>query len=145
MPKKQYIKLSDVEIEELKELQRKGTSKIRTQKRITALFELNKGQTQTAVGQIVNQSTRSIGQLIERYKSQGLSCIYDKSRPGRPIKITSEQRDKITVLACEDSPEGHSQWSLRLLADRVVELGHCESISHTQVKKILSQKNSNHT
>ena len=145
MSKKQYIKLNDTEISKLKELQTKGTSGVRTQKRIIALLELNKGQTQTAVGQVINQSTRSIGQLISRYKSKGLSCIKDEPRPGRPMKISPEQRDKIAVLACEDSPEGYSQWSLRLLADHVVELGHCESISHTQIKKILSEKNLNHT
>jgi len=143
MSKKEYITLSDAQCEELKKLQSKGSPKVRTQKRIIALLELNKGQTQTAVAEIINQSVRSIGNLIERYKSKGLACLYDEQRPGRPIKITNEQRDKITVLACEEAPDGHSQWSLRLLADKVVELGYCDEISHTQVKKILSKKNSN--
>jgi len=142
MSRKPYIKLSGGQCEKLKKLQSKGTSKARTQKRIIALLELNKGQTQTAVAGIINQSVTSIGKLIRRFESRGLECLYDEKRPGRPIKITAEQRDKITLLACEGSPEGHSQWSLRLLADKVVELGHCDGISHTQVKKILSQKNS---
>ena len=138
--KKEYIKLREVQRKELKELQIKGTSKVRVQKRIIALLELDKGQTQTAVANIINQSTTSIGKLIKRFQSRGLKCIYDEQRPGRPIGITAEQRDQITVLACEDAPEGHSQWSLRLLADKAIELGYCEHISHTEVMRILSKK-----
>jgi len=142
---KEYIKLTDAQRKELKELQVRGTSKVRVQKRIIALLELDKGQTQTAVAGIINQSKTSIGKLIERFEARGLTCIYDAPRPGRPIEITAEQRDKVTVLACEDAPEGHSQWSLRLLADKVVELGYCEHISHTEVKNILDKKSSSLT
>jgi len=106
---------------------------------------LDKGKTQSAVAKLIHQSVTSIGNLIKRFEARGLNCIYDEQRPGRPIDITPEQRDKITVLACEDAPQGHSQWSLRLLADKAIELGYCEHISHTQVGNILSEKNSNHT
>jgi len=144
MSKKRYIELTDAQREALKELHRKGSLKSRTQKRIIALLELDKGQTQKAVASIINQSGTSISKLIKRFKIRGLECIHDEQRSGRPIKITADQRDKITLLVCEEAPEGYSQWSLRLLADKVVELGHCDSISHTQIKKILSKKNSNH-
>lgn len=143
--KKQYIKLTDAERKELKEIQNKGILRVRVQKRIIALLELDKGQTQAAVAAVINQSNTSVSQLIKRFKSRGLPCIYDEKRSGRPIDITTEQRDKITVLACEDAPEGHSQWSLRLLADKVVELGYCEHMSHTQVQNILKKKNLNRT
>lgn len=143
--KKEYIKLTDAQRKELKELQLRGTSKVRVQKRIIALLELDKGQTQTAIAGIINQSKTSICKLIERFEARGLNCIYDAPRPGRPIEITVEQRDKVTVLACEDAPEGHSQWSLRLLADKVVELGYCGHISHTEVKNILDKKSLNLT
>lgn len=138
--KKQYIKLTDVQRKTLKDQQIKGVSKVRVQKRIIALLELDKGQTQAAVASIINQSTTSISKLVKRFELRGLKCIYDEQRPGRPIAITAEQRDKITVLACEEAPEGHSQWSLRLLADKVVELGYCEEISHTKVWDILRKK-----
>jgi hypothetical protein len=69
--------------------------------------------------------------------------LYDDERSGRPIKIQAEQKDLITLLACEAPPEGHSQWSLRLLADKIIELGYCDSISHTQVDKILKKRKSN--
>ena len=90
--KKQYIKLTNSQRKELKELQIKGQSKVRVQKRIIALLELDKGQTQTAVAGIINQSNTSIRKLINRFEARGLDCIYDEQRPGRPIKITAEQK-----------------------------------------------------
>ena len=138
--KKTHVKLTDDHHEKLEKLLRKGTSLARTFKRATALLELNKGQTYVATAVISKLSNISLGKLSKRYALEGLACLYDKPRPGRPIKITEKQRDKITVLACESSPEGTSQWSLRLLADKVVELGYCDSISHSQVGKILKKR-----
>lgn len=69
----------------------------------------------------------------------GLQCLHDKARSGRPIVIDGKQRAKVTALACSAAPEGHARWGLRLLADKVVELGYCDSISHTQVGNILKK------
>ncbi|MGI8554986.1 MAG: helix-turn-helix domain-containing protein [Pyrinomonadaceae bacterium] len=49
----------------------------------------------------------------------------------------------MTALACSDTPAGRAKWSLRLLADKIIELEFCESISHAQVGKILKKTNSN--
>jgi len=139
--KKSHLNLTDDHRKELKNILSKGTSLARTFKRATALLELDKGQTYVAAAAISKLSNISLGKLSKRYSSEGLACLYDKPRPGRPIKITAEQRDQITVLACESSPEGTSQWSLRLLADKVIELGYCDSISHSQVGEILKKEN----
>jgi len=119
---------------------KKGSLKSRTYKRITALLELDKGQSYEAVRAIVQSTVTTLRKLSVRYKEEGLLCLYDHPRPGRPIEITEEQRDKITVLACDESPDGYSQWSLRLIADKVVELGYCDHISHTEVHNILKKK-----
>ena len=58
-----------------------------------------------------------------------------------PLSIDGEQRAKITALACSDTPEGRAKWSLRLLADKIVEPDFCDNISHTQVGKILKKTN----
>lgn len=139
--KKSHVKLTDAHRKELENLLSKGTSLARTFKRATALLELDKGQTYVATAKISKLSNISLSKLSKRYGSEGLTCLSDNPRPGRPIKITAEQRDKITVLACETSPEGSSQWSLRLLADKIIELGYCTSISHSQVGEILKKEN----
>lgn len=139
--KKIHVKLTDADRQTLEKILSKGTSKARTFKRATALLELDKGQSYVATAPLSHLSNISLGKLAKRYQEEGLGCLYDKPRSGRPIKITAEQRDQIAVLACEEAPDGHSQWSLRLLADKVVELGYCESISHSQVDKILKKEN----
>jgi len=75
------------------------------------------------------------------YRTQGLDCLCDAPRPGRPIEIDGNQRAYITALACSDAPEGHARWTLHLLAEKVVEAGICESLSHTMVGKILKKTN----
>lgn len=143
--KKSHVRLTDQDRQALQEMLGKGSLKSRTYKRITALLELDKGQTYNWVESHVQLSKVSLGKLAKKFKQEGLTCLYDGARPGRPIKIQAEQRDQITVLACEKPPKGHGQWSLRLLADKVVELGYCDSISHTQVNKILKKRKSNRT
>jgi hypothetical protein len=70
--------------------------------------------------------------------------LQDQPRSGRPIEIDGSQRAKITALACSDPPDGYAKWNLRLLADKVVELGYCDRISHTKVATILKKTNSSH-
>ena len=139
--KKRHVELTDDDRQELEKILSKGTLLARTFKRVTALLELDKSQSYVATASICKLSNVTLAKLSKRYALQGLACLYDKPRSGRPIKITAEQRDKITMLACEESPEGSSQWSLRLLANKVIELGYCDSISHSQVGKILKKEN----
>lgn len=143
--KKHHVQLTAEDREKLESMLSKGSLKARVYKRVQGLLELDSGKNYACVAPQVRLSRASLAKLSERYQLERLACLYDNPRSGRPIKITDEQRDKITILACEDAPKGHSQWSLRLLADKVVELGYCDSISHTQVDKILKKKKSNPT
>ena len=141
--RKQHVQLSEADREELESLVSKGKQSIRVYKRALGLLELDRGKTLGAVAETVGVTTTTISNWKDRYKAMGLRCLEDAPRTGRPIEITGEQRAKITALACSEAPEGHGQWDLRLLADQAVELGYCEHISHTQVRKILKKTNSN--
>ena len=77
--------------------------------------------------------------MITKYKSVGLDCLLDKKLPGRPSKIDGVQSAKITALACSKAPDGYAKWSLRLLAEKIVELNYSESISHEWTNKILKK------
>jgi putative transposase len=138
--RKYYVKLSDIEITTLETLLNKGALKSRITKRILGLLHLSEGKTYEVVSSICLLSKMSLHKLAHAYQDLGIDCIYDKPRSGRPIEISAEQADKVITLALETAPEGHSQWSLRLLADKVVELGHCEHISHTSVNKVLKKR-----
>ena len=139
--KKQHIKLSDADRQYLQSLIAKGKLPARKFKRATCLLELDRGKTYFAVAETLGISHVTASSLRKSYQKQGLKCLEDAPRSGRPIVIDGKQRAKLTALACSQAPEGHAQWTLRLLADKVVELGHCKKISHTQVGKILKKTN----
>ena len=139
--KKEHVKLSTQEEEQLKRMLSKGSLQVKTSKRILALLELNKGQTYKVVSSIVHLCEKTLSRLVKTYNNEGLNCLTDKTRPGRPIRINSKIEDYLTVLSCSEAPVGYAQWSLRLLADKMVELNYCTSISHTQVGNILKKEN----
>jgi transposase len=88
-------------------------------------------------------STQTIFNVKRRYLAGGLqAALFDQPRSGRPIEISGMQRDKVTALACSTPPEGGARWTLRLLADKAVELGHCQRLSHTAARHILKKTNS---
>jgi putative transposase len=78
----------------------------------------------------------------KKYKNAGLAFLIDNPKPGRPPLIDGLQRAKITALACSQPPEGYEKWSLRLLADKAVELELVPSISYGEVRLILKKTNS---
>lgn len=137
--KKKHVTLTDTDREALVVLLAKGSLKARVFKRATGLLELDRGKSLAAVAQTLSLNYNTIATLRDRYATDGLEALYDKPRSGRPIEIDGAQRAKITALACSEAPAGHACWGLRLLADKVVELGYCESISHTQVGNILKK------
>ena len=143
--KKQHIQLSPTDREYLEALMSKGELKAKTYRRALSLLELDRGQTYTAVSKTVKSTIATVSTLADQYRENGLQALYDRPRSGRPIKIDGEQRAKITALACSTPPEGYAEWTLRLLADKAVELDFCEQISHTHVRTILKKTNSSRT
>jgi putative transposase len=139
--KKRTFVLEKLDLERIELLLSKGNLSNRFVKRCDCLKLLSLGKTQKEVSTIVGFNEATIGGWRKKYTSDGLSFLNDQPRPGRPIVIDGEQRAKITALACEATPEGYSHWSLRVLADKIVELGICTQISHEQVSKILKKMN----
>jgi putative transposase len=141
MTKKQHVKLSVNDREFLEALISQGELTAKTYRRALALLELDRGQTYTAVSGTLQISIPTLSKWAAKYQLNGLDVLVDKPRSGRPIEIDGNERAKVTALACSEPPEGYAQWSLRLLADKVVELGYCEHISHTSVRQILKKTN----
>jgi transposase len=139
--KKQHVQLTQADREHLETLIRKGELKAKTYRRALGLLELDRGKTYTVVAETLGITLNTLSGWAVQYREKGLKMLEDKPRPGRPIKISGEQRAKITALACSEPPEGHARWHLRLLADKAVELGYCDEISHTEVASILKKTN----
>lgn len=134
-----HLHLKESERTSLERLVSQGKGPVRVLKRALALLALDQGASLQSVAQHQQMSYATVSNLRDKYKRMGLQCLYDQSRSGRPAKIDGTQRAKITALACSEAPPGHERWTLRLLADKIIELGYCESISHTQVASILKK------
>ena len=137
--KKQHIILSEPQQQELEQLLATGKLPARLFKRATAILALHRGETLEAVAALVHVTNDTVRAWRKRYQAEGIAGLHDKPRSGRPIEIDGVQRAQITALACTQAPTGYSDWSLRLLAAKVVEAGYCEHISHTQVGTILKK------
>jgi putative transposase len=128
----------------LKTILRRGTGPARTQTRARVLDLLHRGQHPDQVAETLQISGATVFNIKRRYLDEGLDAtLFDKPRSGKPPTIDGKMRAQITALACSDAPEGHANWTLRLLADKAVELGFVNTISHTAVKKILKKTASN--
>ena len=67
------------------------------------------------------------------------AALNDKGWPGAKPKLTGEVEAKLTMLACSEPPKGHARWTLRLLANQMVELGYVEDVSHVTVGEWLKK------
>ncbi len=137
------VRLQKKERSSLLHLCKKGTVEVRVYKRAQALLLAHQGLKDREIGQQVGLSRTTLVNLRRRFQQERLQCIYDQPRSGRKPRFDGVLRAKITALACSDPPEGYGRWSLRLLADRVVELGWLESIHFDTVGRILKKTNSN--
>ena len=136
----QPIKLRKTELRSLTTTITRGKTSARTQTRARILDLLHRGQHPEEIAATLQVSAQTVFNLKRRYLSGGLdAALFDQPRSGRPVEIDGTQRAKITALACSTPPEGHARWSLRLLADKAVELECCEHVSHNAVKEILKK------
>jgi transposase len=134
------LQLSKEEHRSLKTLFSGGTGSNRKQTRARILDLLARKTPAAEIAALLGCSPTTVYNVRNRYQAEGLdSALMEKPRSGKPPRLTGEQKARITALACSDAPAGHSRWTLRLLADKSVELGFVEAISHNHVGKILKK------
>jgi len=142
-----HIELTKQERSELLQLIKSGTNSARVLTRARILLQLDRSQGQqnklseVAAAMLVSSST--VYNVKKRYLAGGLErSLYDLPRPGAQPKIDGEVEAHLIALTCGDPPEGRARWTLRLLADKLVELELVESISHVAVGDALKKTNS---
>jgi putative transposase len=137
--RKEHLKLKEQERRSLTILTTSGELKARKFKRAMALLLLDQGKTLTEVSKTLSYAYPSLIDLKKNYLENGLKSLEERPRTGRPVVFDGTERAKITALACSETPEGYAQWSLRLLADKAVELEIVPSISYSKVRDILKK------
>jgi transposase len=145
------VKLTSEERSQLNRQTMQGRIQVRQLKRAQILLLADENhasgrQTDKAIAAQLAISMPTVERIRRRYVEHGLEvALKEQPRSGRPARISGQARAKITALACSTPPEGYGRWSLRLLADKAVELEFIEQISHDAVGTILKKTNSNRT
>jgi transposase len=144
MPKKVYhVQLTPQDREGLLKEVNRGHVLARTITHARILLLSDEGKRDKEVTDALKVSQGTVARARKRYCQEGLeAALHDKPRSGAPPKLDSRLEAQLTALACSAPPEGHARWTLRLLADKLVELELVDSVSHTGVRKWLKKTNS---
>lgn len=134
------VSLKEQEREELKQYLRKGKSSARSLTRARILLLADEGRDDEMIAEALKVSKSTVSRIRTRYCESGLDfALHEKARSGAPPKIDGRIEAQLTLLACSEPPDGRSRWTVRLLADRLVEMEVVEAISHMSVQRLLKK------
>ena len=141
MPSKKYfINLSDEDRENLLQMTRKGTLKVRKFKRAMILLKANEGLSDPQIMAALNISRPCVERIRKRFVIDGIErALNEDSRPGQSRKLDGRAEATLIATACTEAPEGHERWTLRLLAGKLVQLQVVDAISHETVRRTLKK------
>lgn len=143
MPKKKYIvDLAADERETLHQLIKRGKPSARKVTRARILLHASDGLTDEQIGAALNTGSATIERTRRRFVEEGLGCLNERARPGQRRKLSGKQEAHLIAVACTPAPDGQARWTLRLLADKVVELQYADSIARETVRQVLKKTNS---
>lgn len=143
---KYKVTLTKKEHEQLMEIISKGVHS--SQQSRTAYILLNSDEGKygdkingAEISQVLKISMRMIDRVKQRFVEEGFDvCIERKPMSNsRPPKIDGDAEAHLIALSCSKAPEGFARWSLRLLADKMVELKHVDHVSHETIRRVLKK------
>ena len=144
------IKLTKAEVDELHTIINKGSHTSQTFRFAYILLNCDEGKysdkvTNEQISKVLKVGMRTIDRVKKKFVEEGFEAVLER-RPTSRIyekKYDGDIEAKLVTLCCSEPPRGYAKWSLRLLADRMVELKYVESISHVTVRSILKKTNLN--
>ena len=147
------VTLTGKERKELEDITRRGKTHARRVIRSRALLLCDAGPNGPAwkvsdISEALGISTRTIEHLKKRFVEDGLDVALERKpreKPPREVVFDGAFEARLLALACSEAPEGYQRWTVRLLADKVVELHIAPSVSHMTVQRALKKMNVNLT
>lgn len=147
------VTLTKQEREELESITRRGKTHARKVIRARALLLCDAGPDGPAwkvvdVAEALGITPRTIEHLKKRFVEDGVKIALDRKpreTPPREVTFDGAFEARLLALACSEAPEGHQRWTVRLLADKVVELNIASSVSHMTIQRALKKMNLNLT
>lgn len=141
--KKYIVDLNQAECQHLQQLISRGKPAARMVTRARILLKASQGYTDQQIVQALSTSVATVERVRQRFVEEGLeAALKEKPRRGAAPKLSGKEEAHLVALTCSTPPVGRARWSLRLLADKVVELGLCDAISHETVRATLKKTNS---
>lgn len=140
MAKKYHVKLTADERSTLEQLLRKGVISARKLKRAQVLLAADTGEKDERIAALVQVHVNTVERIRKRCVEGGVEyALSEDPRPGGKFKLDGEGEALLVALACSDPPEGQAQWTMQLLADRLVEMRVVTSISDETVRLRLKK------
>ena len=140
MAKKYHVNLTSGEREQLQSLLHKGNLSVRKVKRAQMLLAVDSGQIDEAIAQTLQVHVNTVERVRKRLVEGGIEqALSEGNRPGGKSKLDGKGEAVLVALACSDPPAGRAQWTMQLLADRLVSLGIVEQISDETVRTHLKK------
>ncbi len=137
---KYAVRLTPEQREELQHLIRVGKSPARVNARARIVLKSDDGWSAPQVAGALDVALGTVYRIKQRFTEEGLDgALWDRRQAHRHRKLDDRGEAHLIALACSEPPKGHSHWTLRLLAGKVVELGLASSMSHEGVRKRLKK------
>ncbi|HLA27913.1 MAG TPA: helix-turn-helix domain-containing protein [Syntrophales bacterium] len=143
------VTLTKEEREDLEAMTRRGKAHARRFIHARALLLCDAGVDGPAwnvadVATALGVTSRAIEHFKKRFVEEGLEAALERKpreKPPREVTFDGAFEARLITLACSDAPDGHRRWTVRLLADKVVELNIASSVSHMTVQRVLKKTN----
>jgi transposase len=149
MHQKYVVMLTGPERTQLEQLIAAGTAPARKLAHARVLLKADKGPGgpgwgDTAIADAVEVSQPTISRIRQQFVEAGLEAALNRRAPRRVYtrRLDGEQEARLIALTCSEPPAGQVRWTLRLLAEKLVELEVVEAISHQTVRRVLKKTNS---
>lgn len=146
MKKRYAVCLTDTERDDLKQLNAAGRAPARKLMHARSLLKADQsaqgpGETDEAIAGAVEVSPPTVFRVRRHYVEQGLEAALNRRPPTRAYqrKLDGAQEAHLIARACETPPQGQACWSLRLLADKLVELEVVDAVSYQTVRRVLTK------
>jgi transposase len=148
MHKRYVVALTNAERTALEQVIAAGTAPARKLTHARILLKADAapagpGWVDDRIAEAVEVSQPTVARVRRQYVEQGLEAALNRRAPRREYrrKLTGEHEARLIAVACGTPPEGHARWTLRLLADRLVELEVVDAVSYQTVRRVLKKTN----
>ena len=142
------VTLTETERDELMRIIKKGSHSTQTYRNAYILLNCDEGNysdkiTNAEIVRVLKVGMRTIDRIKRRFVEEGFESCLDRKTSTRTYerKMDGDAEAYLIAISCNEPPKGFSKWSLRMLANKMVELEYVESLSHETVRRVLKKRN----